>query len=560
VGPPLVVGAAAVVVALIIGFASTRVNSAYLSNHPYYGDTASYDYFHVVSYFRAERNGVLAELREQLTNNGRNPIRILPHLIVGRELLVHPNGHLVVATGMLAIFLAILGWTVYLRSGSVPYAVASIAVVLTANSTLEPIYGHGGNYPDLHAAYMVGSALCCLINSREGKDKKWLVLFGVFASASTLARFIAAGWTLITCGLVLVWYLYRRLREDPRPLRSVLVRVGCVAAPIVLLAGNYLLLHTQENLLFYRVTGYPFYSSLDQSVSSTLIAYRMYLGPVGSVVLVLVGIFYCAMFWHQRDRRSQWTDLFTSLAPPLIYLAFIIFVLNVKDDPLQPLYALPALYVLALAPFTVTRRGAAVRFGWLPAIALSAVFGFICSTNYGLIVDKYSRPTTYELADLKFQRDLTHVILNTSGLLDPAAPAPVRAPSFETYFYEYGRSVVDEAAYRYRRELNWVHNFEALASSWRLAYGTQPVDAIRESVYRGALERADFAAVMPNTGAPDASILFGSDVSRDVARAIYERIAAEPTQWRLITPLDSPWGRIEVYQNLTRPPARSVSP
>ena len=541
----VVVVGAAILLAVMAGLVAARLNTLFLSTHPFQGDSSSYYYYQLQAYFTAQRQGAWEAIKDQLATNGRNPLRILPYLVFAPQLLADPNGHLVSSCIMLAAFLALLGITVYRRCGSLPWALVALAVVPSALRFFDPQFGLGFNFPDLPAMFLVGAALLALLNSDEGRSGPWLVAFGTLAALAALARFVTAGYTLVMCGPILAYFLLKRAWLERNVVRGVIVPSILVGLPLVLIAGNFLLKFSAENVRFYSVAGYALGAKFDQVVANIGIGFSLYFGVAGAAALVLIAVFYVLRF---GDSGPNWSTLGVTLWAAAAHILLVLFVLRLTEYPEQPLYALPGIYLLALAPFAVKRKFVhpSRTVEWLTSLALIVTLGWVSFQAYREAVVRVASANNYDQRSLKFDQDSAFVLVNN------AASIHGRAPVFDTVFFQYGPRIVGVAGFRDKTQLIYSSQFETHMGGWRLRYPDLNEDAIKAEQYALAVKTLDFVLVMPHPRAPEAKILFNNDLSIDVVEDMQRRITADTNVWRLIQPLSSPWGEIDLYQNVPR--------
>ena len=121
---PLLLTVWAVVVTAASRWAAAKVAGAALDHAPFFYDPVGYQLYNVRVYGRLEEAGRLSVAAHEWLTNERYPLRTVPLILFAPTLLARPLGYLGTVLPMLAAFLVVLGWTVYLRSRNVLYAAA----------------------------------------------------------------------------------------------------------------------------------------------------------------------------------------------------------------------------------------------------------------------------------------------------------------------------------------------------------------------------------------------------------------------------------------------------
>jgi ABC-type multidrug transport system fused ATPase/permease subunit len=553
--PGLILGFIAAALSVFSGVLSARVNSWYLESHPFYGDTSSYYFITNRIYWESKFNGAWPTILKELNTNARNPLKTIPLLILNPEWLGDPNGHIIVGSFMLFCFLALLGITIFKRTQSLPYSIAGMSAFLTAQAFFDPTLGLGANYPDLHASYLSGAALLALVNSEEARRPKWLILFGIFFALASLARFVSAGYTAVICGPILGFYLIKRWRQKDTLIQSVILPLVWVIAPILILSGFYFWKFTPGVLHFYSVAGYSLKHPVGQVLLDIGRLYKLYMGAIGYVVLLLFAFFY---FFRNWSLRKSLSSLIVTIWAAIAQLILVVFILRVSDDPWVLFYILPGLYLLALAPFNLDQdkikelQFKILNWKWMSVI-LVALTGIIIK-NYQGIHQKYNSPADLEKADLIFQKKVTHEIIQLTKGYDYRQSSIEEIPSFDTFFYAYGRSIVNEATFKYKKPLRWLQCYDVHPGGWKLRFPRETFDEIKEQVFQDALKNLDFIFILanPKTKEAEASYFFNNELSIQVVEDMNRRLANSPNLWSKESSLKSPWGDVLVYRNLKR--------
>lgn len=550
--------AAAVLLTVVAWMLSARQNTQFLKTHAYYGDTATFTAANFQAGFTARREGRWAAVAEQLATNGTDPLRIIPVLAVSPSLMLHPNGHLPTAAFMLFLFLLLLSITIYQRTGSWVYAISGMLVVLSAQRFYDPVSGMAAGYLDLHSSYLMGAALCALLNSDEARSLRWLALFGAFAAMVALSRWVAAGYCLVVCGPVLAFYLVKRWMADEAKWRCLNRRLLAVSLPILLLAGYYLAAFSPENFVHYHAVGYGLGLPLKDSLQNVQGVISRYFGVSGMWLLGLLLISYFALNWSRCFRISE---VLVSLWLGFVFFLFYVFVMRVAGDPTTPYYMLPGIYILSLAPFSIDRKrpgtqekSASYRAAQWVAAASGMAAIFLSASGCRESFTRHASPTDYQRREYTFMREL-------SGQLADAARThvePVRLPTFDTFFFPYGRSLLVEAAILSGTELRWQQIFNKHDVVWLNAYAGKDRSDIPRLAYDALQSTCDFAAILQEPESPAAAPLFMNDlggmntIAVQVVKYANDSLAGDSAKWKKLQETDSPWGKVDLYMNLGR--------
>lgn len=545
----MVIGGLAMAMAVTCTVLAARQNVRYLNKHPYYSDTSSYTLLDLRAYFQAKHDGRWAAIRDQLATNGRNPFRIVPVLALAPEWLASGNGHLATALVALFCFVALLGMAAHERTGSVWYAIAAMLAIVLPKSFFNAALGLGANQPDFVGGLFVGSAFLALLLSDQGRNNRWLVGFGIFASLAALSRWVAAGYTFVVCGPPLLYYLILCWRNDDRPWRGLGVRLACIAGPIALLAGYFLIAFSKQNLSFYSQAGYGIGLAIQHSYHNLYGVCSEYFGLSGCLGLGGICLTYFLCWW---PARLHWSDLIVTAWAPISFILFFIFVLRLAGDPQTPYYAIALLQLFALTPFAV-QPGASRPFGFARWVAPMAVVLILVTGGYGFYANRlaHRRASTQEIAEVEFQDALTRLLLDQGAACERDG-----YPSFDTFFSPYGRFLVVRAQTRHGEELHWKQVFEKHNVIWAMNYPGKSPEEIVESAYRDVQLKVDFVAILDEPRTKVAEPLFWDDfrVVQELAITVIEgmnqRLHANPEEWIHCGQVESPWGRISLFRKM----------
>jgi hypothetical protein len=375
-GAPVRLAFSALLLTALVGAAVVPTQRQFLQSQPFYSDAVGHSLHGARLALEVEQRGRWATAIRELRDNPRFPLRTVPLVLLAPGQLAAPAGHAWVPLAALWCFLAVLGATVFRRSGSEAYAFGAMALFCSMARHYEPKAGLGSNWLDLTAALFLGAAAFLLLDCRlERGHAARLLAFGLLASAAALSRYISAGYALVICGPVLAGSIaasYLRSRSLPR---SVLVPLALTGGPVLVAAViPYLLPHLSAVLAYYRTFGYPLESRL--SISETTMSWvSNYTIAVGGkwIVLLLLGLLALNLA-HGRRGKEAAADLL-----PVVWFAvsfYLLYSVVLRQDGHHgqaAVFGLPGLFLLAVSPVSWTARapgfGRAVGAGLVLAAA-----------------------------------------------------------------------------------------------------------------------------------------------------------------------------------------------
>jgi hypothetical protein len=180
-GIRILIAAMALGLTCFVASVAFRKNESYLKEHTYYGDTARYYYTSLKAYNKSIGIDRYTAALNEYASNFRNPLRTMPYILFYPDGLLGINGHLWSAAVMFLCFIFMFGLVIYQRTNNTAYSLIAPVIFLAPVGFFDPCLGFPANYPDFHAALMVGAALFALFLSRRGRSAGWLFAFGLFA-------------------------------------------------------------------------------------------------------------------------------------------------------------------------------------------------------------------------------------------------------------------------------------------------------------------------------------------------------------------------------------------
>jgi hypothetical protein len=328
--------------------------------------------------------------------------------------------------------------------------------------------------------------------------------------------------------------------------RGLLRPILWAGLPLLLLAGPYLLKWTGPVLKFYSLHGYALNYPLPEVIRDNLVKARYHLGLGGWLALAGVHLAYWLVHWPRRARLAELAPTLWAAAGQIVLL---VFVLRLYDDWLPFFYALPGLYLLALAPFPADpARPPSPARRWPPALGLALLALVSLSQGYYRELLDVMKVHGAEKAEVTFQVGLVKALAETAR--------QYRLPrlTFDTFFYEYGPVVLVASQWRLADppRLVWAHLFQAHDSQWQASRPGLTEDQIAAEVYRRAGEGVDCLVILDDPHGPRVPTWLRSRISVRVMDLVLGWLKDEPLTWQAGARLDSPLGPVTLYRNLRR--------
>ncbi len=523
----IIAGFAALLTA-VSGCLATGIERAYVLRHgPWDDDPGYYSFYNARLWAQVREDGRLAVAWREWTGNARHPLRTTPNVLAAPGLLASPTGHVATMLPALFAFLFLLGWTVLDRTGSRPFALASMLVFCAIPGLYDPRVGIASNWLDLPAALLVGAAAMCLINSNGARSLRWLAAFGVLAACAALSRYIAAAFVFVAAAPILAVQLRGRRRE------GVLAPLGVIAAAIAVPAGYFLVAHLRTNASFYTTYGYALGQDIPLVARFVGLYLKRFLYAPGMLLAGGLLAVQLACFWPAfRRARWEWAlPVWLAVSIPL----FLIFGMRVLRGQSATFFAVPMIFVALATPVRLA-GGSAKRFAWAAGLLAAAALlvGGRGVWRGGRIADEAPGPQRafdVELADhLSIGR--TRIVWYT--YFDEVAWIPTLDA-----FYRHGSLALPAGQpFFHAHEMPWKGDYPGLAPA-----------QIGERVYAATCRWVDLAVVLDDPAA-DLSWM-SNDVSRAVARDIAARIRGDGN-WTRVFEIESPrHGKLAGYGNLT---------
>ena len=543
--PILVVIVSGVGAALLACFAAAHVNNAYYNLHPFNGDTSSFYSVQISLYFQSLAESKTQAILQQLLANTKNPLAYVHYLMLPRSYLLKLNSHLIFTAAALAVFSALLGFTIFKRTGSILYGAIAPYLLFCAEGLFNPIYELPSKLSDPPAALIFGCAIFCILNSDEGRRLGWLAAFGAFAALTLFNRFTASGYLFFVCAPVLALYFVRRWRDAGLGPLHVARAVAAIAIPLLAIAGWYFFTNVRGVLSFYSVAGYALGQGFAASVELTLLKFiDLFLGGMGIGVPLFVAGIYTMLFWRWRRLPDDiGVTVWMAISVPLL----LVGILRVEDDYTQLIYAVPGLIVFALTPFSLavlpkpeckqlTQFAAAFAVALVP-ISLHAMW----ARPYSAYVYNLD---PHDFALLLTDRKMTEYAATRQR-------EQLRDQFIDASFDYHWRHLQPTALQSYGSLLRTHRQFEIRKEQWWLRFGDKTEEQLIKMIANEYNSWADILYLLAEPKSERGMIVVKDDFTATVAVGLLEWVRNAPG-WSELGKVDTPYGVVEVWANDNR--------
>ena len=527
----------ALVLTSAMGFITIRIEQIYLHNYSYFYDAVYYSFYNARLHARLPGEGRLSLATQEWLGNGRHPLRTVPLLLFAPGLLASQMGHMATALPMLGIFLFLLGWTVYRRTQHAPYAIGSMALFCAIPGMFSPTTGLGAYWLDLPAAFLVGGAALCLLNSSSAQDLRWLAGFAVLASLAALSRYVAAVFAFVICAPVLAYYLTRRWRQERDVVKTVVLPLGVIGVVISIVGGYFLVKHFEGNVQFYSVYGYALGQGMLSSAGSVIRSAVGFLSIPGTIILGATGLVNLALFW--RDTNRDWKNLVISVWFASAVLLYLVLVVRVVGAGHATRYAVPLIFLAVISPAPLGRQWLGHR--WLVRLTSLVVIAALLLGGYGVLEN-------YQLATQPSPEAQEQKALDVA--LAQALSKEGDQLVWNAYFDEYSWIPTMEAFYHSRKfslPAGQDYFFSVHQSVFKGNYPGLMPDEVSPLIYDNTNRWVDIAVVFDDPTAADT--LFNNEYSRTVARYIAQAVRNDPRWKQVFVVESSKYGTLAGYRN-----------
>lgn len=508
----------------VIGIGVIKVQSLFFKHNAYFFDDISYSFGDVGRSISIEQQGRLKTAVDDWLHNGRSPMRTIPLTIFAPELLKKKLGHLATALPMLALFLFLLGMTVWRRTRSFSYAMAIMLLFLMLPGLYELYSGLGTHWLDLPASFLAGAAALCLINSEDATKLKWLAAFALLASLAALSRYVASAFVFVSCFPVLFSYLLLRFLHERKILHSLIIPALVILLIIGVTAGYFLFAHFESNRYFYSNYGYALHNTIikqaTENVTLAVKRYFIYNRGSGRVVALLFGSLSLLQIFLAWETK-QWKQFIISTWLVVSVPFFMIFIL--KTSATQTIvYMVPLLFFFIVN--AVPWKGINLKAKWLNLFLFGVLI--LAPARFWQIYEMDRDAAIHPSIQNSLEKEMTislakHLARWGNGI------------KWASFFDEYSIIVDMECYYRFNVLPYSAPQsmFNAHESAWLADYPGMAVEAIAEKILSIAVKTIKIAVVYED---PEQALINPSlrnQISRRVAWFLSQEI---PKKWKKI--------------------------
>lgn len=525
----------AVLLTTILVWASTRLENTYLNNYGFFYDPAAYYMYHIQLYQEYLRSGAATTILHDLTVNSRCPWRTIPYLLLAPELLATVTAHLWTEVPLLFSFLTLLSFTVYIRTRSVLFAIASTAVFSGIPFLYDPAYGIASFWLDLTAALSMGCAALCLVQFADSRNNLWMFGVGVFATLTVTSRWSAAGYLILFLPFgTLASFASRRIGS-----RAVAISLGSLL--ITALPGVYFISHFLQTVRdYYSTAGYAFNAPISQSVQWTLSTLQSMFG--GGLLIGLIGAIGLHVINSLKNRSpAQVAIVFICAWMPISVFIFLCVITKAINGTHPLVYFAPALLISAFCPFA---RLDGEHYRWWQAASCTII---VASIANGITSYEHFRRIANSPAPLFRIQKQTDVALGKFI-------AKTRAPSFLQLDTQTIMPQL-EAFYSDRVYSSQPLYFSNHEFHLRGLYPNRTPQEVAVSAYDDIKNHVALVAVFQN---PDRALQpevfpYANPYTTAVSHFVSRRVSCE-ANWKFLGTVNGARGVLAVYQNLTARP------
>jgi hypothetical protein len=524
----------ALLLTVLITGASAKIETAYLTNYPYFWDPAAYYQNNMKLAFDVHHKGRLKAAAANLYMNKRDPFRTAPIALLAPELLKSPLGHLTTAAPLLFAFVLLFGMAIYGRMGSLLYAITAMSMVGALPGMYNPENGFGAYWLDLPAAFAMGAAALCLTNYGSSLKLRWLALFGVFASITAMSRFSAAFYLILFAAPLLAWQVFRNWRLQ-HSVKDAIVKPLLVVACTGIPGLAFVIRFFAANAVYYRTYGYAFDSSVSQSVCWTIFAIHQFMGtPALSLCCILI-LFNSIWLFKGKTNKGSLELFLTSMWFPLAICIFLCCIVRAVNGYQPVLYLAPAFLIAAFATdsFVHTTRRATIAFSSV-VFCLSLIAGV---QDYDAAYKLARHPTPDNVVQKQMDLILAKLIIDKQATTFVEFDRESIMPALEAFF-AHGWYCASQTKYFTVHEAYWKGYYPELTPEKvaAIVYSDMPRDIRLVCVHN----RVEDIAKNP---------LLDNVYSRNISAYVSERIRRDQ-HWTLLRTLASPHGELAVYENV----------
>ena len=551
---------------LILGSVAVWIQTVYFKHNPFFYDPVVYSW-HSIKLFASlsHSNRFALALTEWLTNP-KYPLRTVPLILFAPGLLANQLGYVATALPALLVFLVLLGWTIYQRTRSVAYALATSILFCSIPGLLSFHYGLGTYWLDLPATFWVGSTALALLNFIKSEKLKWLWFASTLAACASLSRYIAIAYVLVVCAPILGYALFKRWHQEKSFRRAVLLPLAASLLPLLLLSGYFLAAQFSANYDYYTKFGYALKQPpLDSFLAISRFLIDAFFGQPLCFALILIFCGYLALICQLAFIDKQFPKISEDLIITGWYAVSVILFLvaiGTKEAFQSMFYAAPLIFFAAVSPIPLLKEPGKISRSLKLVIVSSLIIFALLSTQHTIAEasDKAAHPT-------RPYREQNRLDFAIGRILSQEANTANKPMSWEAFFDEHNFMPSVEAFYQSKKLIEPAFRFTIHEAYWKALYpGLDPAQLSRK-IYQETAALIDVVFVFADATlagsalASPASVAqaprFDNPYSQAVASYMATQIPQDANWKRFAVVRTKQYGRLIAYRNLARSNASS---
>jgi hypothetical protein len=515
---------------LLAGLIAINLSRDYHAGATYHYDSAAYRLHAIETHDTLLSGGKVSAVAKALRE--KDGLDIVIRLLLAPNALLQPYGHMVVLIPFMAIFVFLLSWYVFDRSGSFWLSIAVIPCVYMFPFLYNPFMGMADYWKDNLAMWLLGSAAVSWMLSDHWMRWSWGTISSVFLGLLVMQRTVASVYACMLFAPLFLWTLWVRFRLDTP--RQVFLQVAAVGAPALIIAASVAMFQADSLYRYYFVAGYDYGTHagaaeyFQRQVLTKLGRATGVMGAI-SIACVVVGF-----------RKCQLSDVVCAgwlvIGFPVVTVAT-----SARYNGIAPLWA--ALLVVFLGTL-IPRELSRIRAAGLASVLMAVAF---CVTihHVSILVRHPPRTVTTEKR-LNLFEDLVAIVTSE----------PTHRYAF--LFDEIEGPFLNQAFFGSETRLPRPVIFQSIHDTYYTAQlGDVPPDTIAKRQIE-SLEQIGGTIVV--TYSDPSTILTKSgylDNGREIAGRVTKRISDHvqaSTDWDVVAELDSEYGNLSVYQYAVETP------
>ncbi|MBE7438802.1 MAG: hypothetical protein HS115_10140 [Spirochaetales bacterium] len=541
--PISICAGAAAALSLLAGLYAAQTNNKFLVNHSFSGDTRAYTAILFRVGLLSDEIGPWRAIQSELQNNNRNPLRTIPVLATYPAALKTYNAHLLTAVPALSLFVFLLSYVAWKRTGSWGYVACTMILPFTGQALMDPARGLPANLPDITAGHLVAGAFLALLLANGPQNKFWLIIFGVLIGLAILSR-----WSIVVqIGFVFLplvaWRVLGNTAEGTRRISESIQRIAYAGIPILLIAGYFLNRFSVANYHFYAANAYGIGHTSEMSRQFLLHYTDVYLGATGLLCISMYIII--PTFLGLRPKKTIREHL-AALSGPCLFYIFFVYVLRLYGDPSTPAIFPSLIYAFVAG---IPRETQKLRQGFSVLIILT----FLSILYAGLrghreVSQRIQNPGSADLREANFEKTAARTL---ASIHDTGS-----APKIDTFFFPYCTAIFLRSVAEHDFPIVCTGFFEKHDVAYQYHFKTTDPGRIAARILPEISKKLNAVFIIQDPSNEDAKILFTNDNgSMNKIPAVLIGKTREylfrSTHWkRHPVLLDSPWGKIELFLNV----------